>query len=146
MTPSVCESCPLAEPLSLIELFPTNIQGRVREMIDTNHGDQLFELLMTHSIAIFQGIGVSSDTIWAVQQRITTIWELGNQNMGECSHHHMSGLYTRMRKGPFCMRKYMFEQAIAFFKKLWQESNNNEEQFQALLIDRWPVFLRSLTC
>lgn len=34
----------------------------------------------------------------------------------------------------------MLEEVIKFFQDLWRESKYNEEQFQALLADRWPVF------
>lgn len=145
MNNSVCESCPLSDTLSLIELFPERMRWTINDMLSSNHGDKLFELMMYLSMKIFQGEAVSSDTLWAVQQRITTIYGLWNQWI-RCSGHYLQSAYRKMNKWPFCLRKYMLEEAIKFFEKCWREINYNEEQFQAQIRDKWSIFYLSLVC
>ncbi len=146
MTNKMCENCPMAENLSLVELFPENIRWRVLEMIEHEPWNELYNVIMCLSAYIFQWSSISGDIALSVHQHIRAIFELWIQRGGNCSQHHLQNIYTRYGKWPFCMRKYILEEAIKFFQNLWRESNYNEEQFQALLADKWPVFWLSLTC
>jgi hypothetical protein len=41
----------------------------------------------------------------------------------------------------------MIEETITFLNDLWEkEAGKNEEQFMALLSDRWPVHKAAFTC
>ena len=39
----------------------------------------------------------------------------------------------------------MMEETVKFLQGLWQESDRNEEQFQALLLDRWTIHQMAFT-
>lgn len=146
MNDKLCEYCPLAENLSLVQVFPENMRWRVREIIENSPWNELYNVIMCLSAYIFQGNSISGDTALGVHQHIRAIFELGIQRGGNCSVHHLENIYRKRGIWPFCMRKYLLEEVIKFFQDLWRESKYNEEQFQALLADRWPVFWLSLTC
>lgn len=58
----------------------------------------------------------------------------------------MKSEYEQQGKGPLCLRKYMLEETLALFQKLWEDSKHNEEQFQAKLKDAWSIHALTFSC
>lgn len=150
-TNTLCESCPHATP-----------EGFMKTILTSQRAQKKFERIMCESwtpaaqLRIFfislvvhmfgkNSKNLYAQTVWEVHQCLESVWNLGNRGMN-CQDHHMRHAYEAAWRWPLCLRKYMMEESISFVQWLWKESENNEEQFQALLRDRWPVHQMTFMC
>lgn len=142
MTPSVCESCPLTEPLSLLELFPEDIHWKVRQIIDEVHDweEKRIFLIRALSMGIFQWKPYGEEALWTVAWHISSVWNLWDRGVWDCSQHHLQRTYTELHGQSFCVRRYMLEETMKHFSELWNESSYNEQKFLELSRDRILAF------
>lgn len=142
---NICDACPHTQPSQFVwALFC--IHEEVRRKLASNIEEQTawwkqLERMFTHlTIVCFGGpdFRVEAATAYVVTQCLKSIWSLGNRGL-DCQTHHMRDAYAQAGRWPLCLRKYMMEETILFLSGLWEGARHNEEQFLALLKDKWSI-------
>ncbi|MCB9806376.1 hypothetical protein H6768_00420 [Candidatus Peribacteria bacterium] len=136
--PIICERCPYYEPSSMASLLTfvaEDIRVQVAYYIDSaeNEDQQLSRMFVQLMIAVFEGpnFRIEAKTALAMVSCFESIWKMGNREL-TCSRYPMEESYKTPGSPILCTRKYMMEQTIIFLRALWEESGQNDEQFQTL--------------